>query len=283
MSAPAWADPGNAYISFGGLSSLGATDDGSSPQTPLGFTLDYFGTDYTSVYVNENGDLTFTGPLSSYTPSGIGTVGTDIIAPFFADANSDNGGGITLYGATTFEGYSAFVAEWPGVDCYTDDGTASDVDNDFEVILINRPDLGVGDFQIEYNYDQVQWDAGEASDGTTSAPECQSTVNNDAAVVGFSNTSGSKSYELAGLAERRCLHRFELINGAHQQRCEQRYRCQRPRFGLSGAGPLHLGGRERFTRDPDVRLRLADERLRFRDLHHGHIRHGRPGHVEPLG
>ena len=68
-------------------------------------------------------------------------MGTDIIAPFFADANSDNGGGITLYGATTFEGYSAFVAEWPGVDCYTDDGTASDVDNDFEVILINRPDL----------------------------------------------------------------------------------------------------------------------------------------------
>ena len=185
-------------MSFDGLTSLAPTDDGSSPQTPLGFTLDYFGTDYTSVYVNENGDITFSGPLSTYTPSGIGTVGTDIIAPFFGDADSVNGGATTLYGATTLDGYDAFVAEWPGVDCYTSDGTASDVENGFEVVLINRPDLGAGDFQIEYNYNQVQWDAGEASNGTTSSPNCQSTVDADAAVVGFSNASGSESYELPG-------------------------------------------------------------------------------------
>ena len=150
------------------------------------------------MYVNENGDITFSGPLSTYTPSGIGTVGTDIIAPFFGDADSVNGGATTLYGATTLDGYDAFVAEWPGVDCYTSDGTASDVENGFEVVLINRPDLGAGDFQIEYNYNQVQWDAGEASNGTTSSPNCQSTVDADAAVVGFSNTSGSESYELPG-------------------------------------------------------------------------------------
>jgi hypothetical protein len=191
--------PGSAFISFSGLTDMGPTDDGSSPQAvPLGFTLDYFGSDYTSVWVNENGNLTFTGRLSTYTPSGIGTVGTDIIGPFFADADSNNGGATTLYGATTLDGYSAFVAEWPYVDCYTDDGTASDTEDDFEVVLINRPDLGTGDFQIEYNYDQIQWDAGEASDGTTSDPVCQSQTNADAAVVGFSNASGSESYELPG-------------------------------------------------------------------------------------
>ncbi len=197
MSPPAAASPGSAFISFGGLMDLGPTDDGSSPQTPLGFTMDYFGTPYTSVYVNANGDLTFAGPLSSYTPSGIGNVGMDIVAPYFADVNTLYGNTVQ-YGESTLDGHPVFVAEWPYVDCYQDSSSSSSVTDAFEVILIDRPDLGTGDFQIEYNYDQIQWDAGQASDGTTSAPICQSTLDADAAVVGFSNATGTKSYELPG-------------------------------------------------------------------------------------
>jgi hypothetical protein len=197
MSSPAGAAPGSAFISFSGLTALPPTDDGSSLQTPLGFPMDYFGTDYSSVYVNANGNLTFTGPLSSYTPSGIGSVGTDIIAPFFSDVDTLYGNPFQ-YGESTLDGHPVFVAEWPYVDCYQDSTESSSVTDDFQVILIDRSDLGAGDFQIEYNYDQIQWDAGQASNGTTSDPICQSTVNADAAVVGFSNKAGTESYELPG-------------------------------------------------------------------------------------
>gem|GEM_PF-3002944 len=183
--------PGDAVIPFSGLTSLDPSDDGSSGAVALGFTIDYFGTSYSSVYVNNNGNLTFAGPLSAYTPSGIGAVGSDIVAPFFADVDTRLGNTVE-YATGTLDGYDVFVADWPYVGCYDE---VTSVLDDFQAILISRPDLGAGDFQIEFNYDQILWDAGQASAGSAA---CQSTVNGDAAVVGFSNSDGSRAYQLPG-------------------------------------------------------------------------------------
>jgi hypothetical protein len=69
----------------------------------------------------------------------------------------------------------------------------------FQVILIDRPDLGTGvsgdDFQIEFNYDSIQWDAGTASGGDAN---CQSQTPGDSAAAGFSNGTPSDSYQLNG-------------------------------------------------------------------------------------
>ena len=67
---------------------LAANDDGSSPEVSLPFTVNYFGTSYSSAWVNNNGNLTLTGPLSTFSPFPLLDTNTPIIAPFFADVDT---------------------------------------------------------------------------------------------------------------------------------------------------------------------------------------------------
>ncbi len=49
--------------------------------------LNFFGTHYDAIYINNNGNITFGGPLSSFTPSQIAGNNLKIIAPFWADVD----------------------------------------------------------------------------------------------------------------------------------------------------------------------------------------------------
>ena len=176
---------------------LPGTDDGSTGSVPLGFNIDFYGQEYGSVYVNNNGNLTFNSPLSTYTPFGLTSTNTPIIAPFFADVDTRVGNTVE-YGTGTLDGHSVFVANWPGVGCYNQNDTVTD---DFQAILIDRSDRGTGpqgdDFDVEFNYNTIQWDAGQASGGNA---ECTDAPDSNSAAVGFSNgtaTPGDSS-ELAG-------------------------------------------------------------------------------------
>ena len=65
------------------------------------------------------------------------------------------GSGITAYGTGTYMGHAAFGATWAGVGYYSN---AADKLDTFQVILTDRSDLGVGDFDIYFNYGDIQWD-----------------------------------------------------------------------------------------------------------------------------
>ena len=56
--------------------------------------INFFGTEYTSLYVNSNGLITFDSPETSYTPSGISGLGEPAIAPFWSDVDVSKGGEI---------------------------------------------------------------------------------------------------------------------------------------------------------------------------------------------
>ena len=71
---------------------MSPNDDGSSPSEPIRFPINFFGTSYDHVYVNNNGNLTFTGPLGTYTPADLSSVNTKIIAPFWADVDTRGAG-----------------------------------------------------------------------------------------------------------------------------------------------------------------------------------------------
>ena len=81
ISTAAPASAGAVRAGFD-ANSLAATDDGSTAAVPLGFTVSFFGTNYNSVYVNNNGNITFGSALSAYTPDQIGNAGVPIIAPY---------------------------------------------------------------------------------------------------------------------------------------------------------------------------------------------------------
>ena len=67
---------------------LEANDDGSTGAVDLGFTANFFGQEFGSVFVNNNGNITFDAPLSSFTPFDLTSTSQAIIAPFFADIDT---------------------------------------------------------------------------------------------------------------------------------------------------------------------------------------------------
>lgn len=141
--------------------SLAANDDGSTGLVNLGFTAFINGTNYTQTYVNNNGNITFDNPLGTYTPSAIssGAFGP-IIAPFFADVDTRAAGsGLVTYGSNTLGGFNVFGVNYINVGVYNQQS----IFNSFQMILTDRSDINAGDFDIQFNYDTIVWEAGTAS------------------------------------------------------------------------------------------------------------------------
>lgn len=145
---------------------LPANDDGSSGEVGLPFTLNFYGTEYSSLWVNNNGNVTLDGPLAAYTPFGLYATDRAIIAPFFADVDTRAAGSSPVrysYGTTQFQGREAFCVNWVDVGYYNGH---SDKLNSFQLLLVSRPDKGDGAFDIVFNYDKIQWETGDASGGS---------------------------------------------------------------------------------------------------------------------
>ena len=128
----------------------------------LPFLVNFYGQAYDQLWVNNNGNVTFDGPLGTYTPFGLVATRTPIIAPFFADVDTRGGAGQVTFGPTTFEGHSAFCVTWPGVGYFPNQ---VDKLNTFQLLLVER-DANTHDFDIVFNYDSIQWESGSASGGS---------------------------------------------------------------------------------------------------------------------
>lgn len=178
-----------------------ANDDGyTTSPVSLGFTANFFGADYSGLYVNNNGNVTFNAPQSTYTPSGLGSSysGQPIIAPFFADVDTRGAGsGLTSYGTGMYAGHDAFGVTWPAVGYY---GSHVDKLNTFQLILVDRSDSGTGNFDFYFNYDQIQWETGDASGGSGG-------LGGISAAVGYNAGQGNAAGTYAMLPG-------SLINGA---------------------------------------------------------------------
>lgn len=171
-------------------STLPRNDDGSTGVVDLPFLLDFYGQGYRQAFVNNNGNITFDQPLTTYTPFGLIATYLPIIAPFFADVDTRGGEGVTTYGTTTYDGHQAFCVSWPRVGYYPNQ---VDKLNTFQLLLVQRADWGNGDFDIVFNYDSILWETGGASGGSGG-------LGGASAYAGFSSGSGSEdtSYELPG-------------------------------------------------------------------------------------
>ena len=189
-----------------GANILPANDDDSTPAVALGFGVNFFGSNTNTIFVNNNGNVTFTNFLSQFTPNGLAQgVGQPIIAPYFADVDTRGpGSGVVSYGTGTITDASLgwnnapeFAVEWPNVGYYFEN---TDKLATFELLLVSRPDTGAGNFDIEFNYNTVQWETGDASGGTNG-------LGGTSAAVGYSNglSGGSNAFfQLPG----------SLVNGA---------------------------------------------------------------------
>ena len=158
---------------------------------PLGFTANFFGLTFTSAFINTNGNITFDAPLSTFTPFGLTATSRKIIAPFFADVDTRNAAsGVVTFGNGTVDGHNAFGVNWINVGYFD---RHVDKLNSFQMILIDRSDIAPGDFDIEFNYDRIAWETGDASGGNGG-------LGGSSAHAGFSNGTGNPgtSFEFAG-------------------------------------------------------------------------------------
>jgi len=168
-------------------------DDGYVGPVSTGFSLNFFDVTYTSLWVNNNGNVSFDMGLYYYTPWGLNTPYHPMIAPFFSDVDTRYAGLPVTYGTGTVDGRNAFGVNWLDVDYYYSDAGHTNRDN-FQMLLIDRSDINPGDFDIEFNYGSMMWETGQASGGDGNGRGGTS------ASIGYTNGTGEAGtfYSLPG-------------------------------------------------------------------------------------
>ncbi|XP_075046985.1 uncharacterized protein LOC142107450 [Mixophyes fleayi] len=154
------------------------SDDGSSSIIRLSTAIPLFGSNYSSLYVNNNGLLSFRSPIGQYVPQELPVAfGNPFLALFWADINNQVAGDIyfrqstdpaLLYRATSdirayfhhlnFTAQWVFVATWDSVAYY---GSATNKVNTFQAVLITDQNATF----VLFNYGAIEWTTGTASGG----------------------------------------------------------------------------------------------------------------------
>lgn len=147
---------------FGGPAGYGQlamspNDDGSSSQLNLPFTANFFGNNYNSFFINNNGNLTFNGPVSSFTPQPFPISSQPMIAPFWADVDTRCSTCGAVYVAAPNS--DTVVVTWNDVGYFSQQSIPT---NNFQTVLRNQ---GGGNFDVDFRYDRLAWTTGSASAG----------------------------------------------------------------------------------------------------------------------
>ncbi len=170
----------------GVVSNMPGCDDCSSAALPLLFNFCFYGTNETQVYLNNNGNLSFSAPFFTYVPVPFPTVGYDMIAPFWADVQTN----CVNPGTVCYEGTAShFIVTWSNVTSFYCEGTLF---NSFQVIITDGSDpiLPAGN-NIGVNYGQMQWTTGTASGGAGG-------FGGSSAIVGVNQGNGVGYFQIGG-------------------------------------------------------------------------------------
>lgn len=140
---------------------LAGNDDSYSTIQSLPFTFNLYGTNYTSFYVNNNGNVSFGGAYSDYTSTGFPVNGFPMLAPFWADVDTRPAASGKVW--VRIQPHQVTVI-WDHVGYY---GNQVDKLNTFELIFTDGTDpiIGIGN-NVAFSYADMQWTTGSASGGS---------------------------------------------------------------------------------------------------------------------
>ncbi|MBE9080097.1 cadherin domain-containing protein [Romeria aff. gracilis LEGE 07310] len=169
--------------------------------------INFFGTVYTGFYVNNNGNITFNAPLSTFTPFAMtGDTDIPIIAPFFSDIDTRAGALTPSLGGTSTGSNLVYwdldplnntvTVTWDDVGSYSYNQTP----NAFQLQLSDR---GNGDFSLEFRYEAIQW----VSPGGGGGPVAR---------AGYSAANGVNYYELPQSGDAAAMLNLASTSNANQ-------------------------------------------------------------------
>ena len=150
---PFFIQPDSSYQTFFG------NDDQSIGPFALPFSFNMYGTSYNQVYINNNGNLTFTAPYSFYSATGF-PFNVPMVAPFWSDVDTRN----PLSGLVKYKINSThMIVTWEGVGYFNQH---ADKLNTFQVVISNSNValIGIGT-NVAFHYGDMQWTTGDASGG----------------------------------------------------------------------------------------------------------------------
>ena len=154
-----------------GLSS-GRNDDGFRGPISFGYTLNFFGTNYTQFFANNNGNISFGAGISAFEPTGPTGAAAPVISPYFADVDTRGTASGVLHLRNDIANET--ILTWDNVGYY--DSHTDRLDS-FQLV-VRGPGYAVpaGEGTIGFFYKSMPWISTETS--TTAA-------------VGFGNGAGS--------------------------------------------------------------------------------------------
>ncbi|MDB6029106.1 MAG: pknD 8 [Verrucomicrobiales bacterium] len=153
---------GTPYV----ITASGRTDDGAQQKTPSGdrfsrpLLFNWYGTNYTNFYVNNNGLISFatSNNIAPTTIQLFPQAKGPQLAGFWTDVdtlNTNRGGVINWNASASFvKGRQAVGLTWNDVGRFSSNATNL---NRFQMVLIDRSDIHLGCFEVEYNYEYLEW------------------------------------------------------------------------------------------------------------------------------
>lgn len=149
--------------------------------------INYFGTNYTSMYINTNGLITFGGPNTSFTPTALGGLTQPTIAPFWTDINITSG---TATGTNNIyydldPGTGRVTVTWLDVRAFSGGGANR---NTFQVVLQHTSN---GNFEIDIIYQKIQFTNGGSGIAQTGITDGGA---NDFIIPGSGNSAALLNY-----------------------------------------------------------------------------------------
>jgi gliding motility-associated-like protein len=135
-------------------------DDSSSPPINLPFLFCFYGQVMNTVYINNNGNISFGAPYGTFSSAAFPSNQYSMIAPFWTDIDTRGmASGVVYYKVTP----TALIVRWQTVGYYS---MHTDKLNDFQLIITtgNDPILPPGS-NCAFCYGDMQWTTGDASGG----------------------------------------------------------------------------------------------------------------------
>jgi hypothetical protein len=139
-------------------------DDFYSNLISLPFTFDFYGNTYNSLYINNNGNISFLAQYPTFTANPFPDAQYNMIAPFWGDVDTRDS---TMMGSNGDVWYkmtpNALVVVWDNVGYYNVHG---DKRNTFQLVISDGTDplIPTGN-NVSFCYADMEWTTGDASGG----------------------------------------------------------------------------------------------------------------------